>query len=231
MRQIDPDDYSPAMTIAFSGHDSGKTMRLSFCIALYAVLILIWMPGFSFSAPVFDVGDDTPPTPRVTLKPPPEKPLEQVVVRQMEARSVPMPDTTPDEPEPLIEPDPVEEIDMVTTEDWVFGIPEHAPEPKLGIVNEHTIGLESPIFLERVPPGYPEMARRLRIEGYVILEAVLRTDGTVDEIRVVRGLGKGRFGFEDAAAQALAQWTYLPGKLHDKAVDVRMTLRVDFQLN
>jgi len=219
------------MSYAFPETNNGKTMRLSICLALYAVLALIWMPGFSFSAPVFDGDQDTEPPPRIRLKPPPEQPLERVVTREIEARTVPVPDVTPDEPEPVVEPDPVETVDMVTTDDWAIGIPEREPKPPVGIVNQNTTGLESPVFLKRVEPEYPAMGHRIRMEGYVILEAILRADGSIDEIKVVRGLGKGRFGFEDAARKALAEWTYLPGKLHGKTVDVRMTLRIDFQMN
>ena len=71
---------------------------------------------------------------------------------------------------------------------------------------------------------------KIRLQGYVILEAILRKDGSVDDIKVLRGLGKGKFGFEEEAAKALQQCEFLPGKVNNKAADVRMTLKIDFVL-
>ena len=71
---------------------------------------------------------------------------------------------------------------------------------------------------------------KVKLQGYVILEAILGKDGDIRDIKVLRGLGKGRFGFEDAATEALKKWQFLPGRLHGKPSDVRMTLKIDFVL-
>jgi protein TonB len=92
------------------------------------------------------------------------------------------------------------------------------------------VGVEPPVFTKKVTPDYPDKAVKIRLQGYVILEAILRKDGSVDDIKILRGLGKGKFGFEEAAAQALKAWQFLPGKVNGKPADVRMTLKIDFVL-
>ena len=92
------------------------------------------------------------------------------------------------------------------------------------------VGVEAPIFTRQTPPVYPDKGLLVRLEGYVLLEAILRKDGEIDDITVLRGLGKGKFGFEEAAIAALSQWEFIPGVFNDKPTDVRMTLKVDFKL-
>jgi len=227
----EPERGLPTLEIFLNEEPPQKRLKISFCLALYAILALIWAPGFSISGPVYEDGDDRTPPPRVRLKPPPEAPIERVVTRELQARKVPVPDATPDLPEPVVAPNPPDEIDLVATDDWMIGVPEHQPEPPRSVYLETTPGVESVVFTRRVLPDYPARAMKLGMEGYVILSAILRTDGTIDEVKVIRGLGRGRFGFEDEAIAALKQWQYLPAKLNDRQVDVRMNLRIDFQLN
>lgn len=228
----DGKDHSAVMEMAFNDAGSGKYFRLSLCIAMYVVLILIWMPGFSFGEKVFDVNKtEQPPQKRKVLKPPPEQPLERVRTREKVAKKMPMPDLTPDEPEPVVEPEPPPEPEVLPTDDWEIGIPDGPPEPQGDtIARVGEVGVETPVFTKKVQPKYPQKAIKIRLQGYVILEAILRKDGSVDDIKVLRGLGKGKFGFEEEAAAALRNWEFLPGKVNGRPADVRMTLKIDFVL-
>lgn len=228
----DGKDHSAIMDMAFADADSGKYMRLATCISLYVVLVILWMPGLSFSGRVFDVNKtDHKPQKRKVLKPPPEIPLERIKTKDKQTKRLPMPDLTPDEPEPVVEPDPPPEPDVLPTDDWEIGIPDGPPEPQGdSIARVGQVGVEPPIFTKKVSPRYPDRAVKIRLQGYVILEAILRKSGEVDDIKVLRGLGKGKFGFEDEATQALQQWEFLPGKVNGKPADVRMTLKIDFVL-
>jgi len=110
-------------------------------------------------------------------------------------------------------------------------IPVGPPEPETNTVAlAGQVGVEPPTFTKKVHPVYPARALKERLEGYVILEAVLRKDGTIDDIKVLRGLGQGKYGFEEAAKAALQQWQFLPGKVNNQPADVRMTLKIDFTL-
>jgi len=228
----DGKDHSAVMAMAFEDAGSGKYMKISMCIALYFVLAIIWMPGFSFGDRVYDVNkQENQPQKRKVLKPPPEKPVERVERKDTKKKKAPMPDLTPDEPEPVVEPDPPPEPEVLPTDDWEIGIPDGPPEPQGDtIARVGEVGVEPPVFTKKVQPKYPERAIKIRLQGYVILEAILRKDGSVDDIKVLRGLGKGKFGFEEEAAAALRQWEFLPGKVNGKPADVRMTLKIDFVL-
>jgi hypothetical protein len=61
-------------------------------------------------------------------------------------------------------------------------------------------GVTSPYVIYRVEPQYSEEARKARYQGTVVLEAIVRRDGTIDIVRVVRSLG---FGLDENAILAL----------------------------
>nr|WP_243435874.1 M56 family metallopeptidase [Acanthopleuribacter pedis] len=92
-------------------------------------------------------------------------------------------------------------------------------------------GVEAPVFTKKVAPNYPEAAREMQLQGYVILEATLRASGVVEDVVVLRTLGKGRYQFEEEATAAIKQWEFLPATRNGEAVDVRMTLKIDFVLD
>jgi TonB family protein len=81
----------------------------------------------------------------------------------------------------------------------------------------------------RVQPRYPEIARKAKVAGRVILQAIVRRDGSVGDIQVLSSPGK-RFGFDEAAIAAVRQWRYKPGLQNGKPVDVYWTVVVDFPL-
>lgn len=88
-------------------------------------------------------------------------------------------------------------------------------------------GVTPPTVIERVEPQYSEEARKARYQGSVVLEAVVRRDGTVDIIRVVRGLG---FGLDENAMRALKLWRFRPGMRNGIPVDVSLNIEVNFNL-
>lgn len=81
--------------------------------------------------------------------------------------------------------------------------------------------------IRQVLPEYPPLARSAHVEGDVILEVIIRSDGTLGEIRVLRTL---RLGCTQAAIQALRRWRFTPGMRNGVPVDVIMELTVTFQL-
>lgn len=88
-------------------------------------------------------------------------------------------------------------------------------------------GVSPPTVLQRVEPQYSEEARKARYQGTVVLEAIVRRDGTCDIIRVVRSLG---FGLDENAMQALKQWRFRPGMRNGVPVDVSLNIEVNFNL-
>lgn len=88
-------------------------------------------------------------------------------------------------------------------------------------------GVTPPTILSRVDPEYSEDARRARHQGTVVLDAIVRRDGTVEILNVVRGLG---FGLDENAIEALEQWRFNPGKRNGEDVDIRLNIEVNFTL-
>jgi len=88
-------------------------------------------------------------------------------------------------------------------------------------------GVSPPTVVSRVEPQYSEEARKARYQGTVVLEAIVRRDGTVDIQRVVRSLG---FGLDENAIQALKQWKFRPGMRNGVPVDVSLNIEVNFNL-
>jgi TonB family protein len=88
-----------------------------------------------------------------------------------------------------------------------------------------------PILLKetRMAPSYPELARVARIEGTVILQALVQADGTVAEL-CVQKCNRPGMGFEEAAMEAVKKWRYEPAMLEGEPVEVYFTVRVDFKL-
>jgi TonB family protein len=88
-------------------------------------------------------------------------------------------------------------------------------------------GVTPPTVVQRVEPQYSEEARKARYQGTVVLEAIVRKDGSCDIIRVVRSLG---FGLDENAMQALRQWRFRPGLRNGVPVDVSLNIEVNFNL-
>ena len=107
-------------------------------------------------------------------------------------------------------------------------------EPSLGIglgpgVAPVPVGgdVKAPVLVARVEPEYPEALRRARMEGIVILEAVITASGEVDQVRVLKSAGPL---LDRATLEAVRQWRYKPATLNGRAVSVYLTVTVTFGL-
>ena len=88
-------------------------------------------------------------------------------------------------------------------------------------------GVTSPTVLSRIEPVYSEAARKAKLQGKVVLSAIVRKDGSLEVLSVVRGLG---LGLDENAIKALKKWRFRPGKKYGKPVDVALNIEVDFSL-
>jgi len=89
-------------------------------------------------------------------------------------------------------------------------------------------GMQLPVPLQRVDPRYPELARRVKVQGPVILEAIIARDGQVVDARILRDIG---FGCGEAALEAVRQWRYEHARLNGRTVTVYLHITVNFQLS
>ena len=90
-------------------------------------------------------------------------------------------------------------------------------------------GVRGPVLSKRVAPKYPEKARADKQEGMVVLDVVVRKDGTVGEVKTLHADQKP-YGFEAAATEAVKQWAFQPATKSGAPVEVRCSLVFDFTL-
>lgn len=87
-------------------------------------------------------------------------------------------------------------------------------------------GIKPPVKTADVRPDYPEIARRARIEGVVIIEATIGVSGDVQSARVLRSIPL----LDQAATDAVRQWRFTPALLNGVPVPVIITVTVNFRL-
>lgn len=81
-------------------------------------------------------------------------------------------------------------------------------------------------LIRRVEPSYPELAKRARVQGAVLLQVTIDELGNVAEVKVIRGHAL----LDQAAIEAVSQWKYSPTLLNGEPVSVVATVTVSFVL-
>jgi periplasmic protein TonB len=144
------------------------------------------------------------------LKPPPPPPKVEPKLEPKPKR-IPRPDETPQEPEPEVAPEPpqIESDASPVAEPVQTGPVRVAPG-------------QGPGLIKRVEPKYPPIAQAARMQGTVVLDAIIHKDGSVGEIKVLRSTNQL---FDQATIDALKQWRYTPGPY-----DVILTVTVNFKM-
>ncbi len=119
----------------------------------------------------------------------------------------------------------IEEVVVVAEEakeesDEIFSIVEEPASPKGGM----------PAFYKYVfdKMKYPPQARRMGIEGKVFVEFVIGKDGSITDVRAVKGIGAGCDEEAVRVIQGAPPWS--PGKQRGKSVKQRMVLPITFKL-
>jgi protein TonB len=100
------------------------------------------------------------------------------------------------------------------------------PPPQPTVPVRLHVGMKAPKKIVNVEPVYPAIAQSARVQGVVILEAVLDANGRVDSVRVLRSIPL----LDQAAVDAVRQWRFTPALLNNEAVPVVMTVTVNFAL-
>jgi TonB family protein len=87
--------------------------------------------------------------------------------------------------------------------------------------------LSAPEAITKVDPAYPQDLMHDRVEGVVVLYAVIHADGSVGDVRVLEGFDER---LNENARKALAQWRFRPGTKDGLPVDVEAVVRVPFKV-
>jgi TonB family protein len=86
--------------------------------------------------------------------------------------------------------------------------------------------LSQPMATRKVDPAYPLQLMRENVSGTVILYAVIHADGTVGNVRVLRGVDER---LDQFASQAVAQWQFQPATKNGAPVEVEATFQIPFR--
>ncbi len=107
----------------------------------------------------------------------------------------------------------------------IGGLPLEPPPPRKIV----RVGgaIVAPKLAHKVAPEYPPLAILSRIQGIVILEAVVGEDGRVETVKVLRG----HLVLQEPAIEALKQWRYRPLLLNGQPTPFMLTVTLVFRLN
>jgi protein TonB len=104
-----------------------------------------------------------------------------------------------------------------------------AAVPKVAVPQKVRVpsGVAQGNLIHDVKPPYPPLARQSRIQGTVVLQAVIGKDGTIQNLQVVSGHPM----LAQAALDAVKKWRYRPYYLNGEPVDVDTTININFTLS
>lgn len=217
-------------TFALEYEEDRNKLRwaIGIAVVLHVVLFLIKLPEIVQAAQAKAEKPKVYVVQPIRFKPPqPEQQQQKVEVRR---KKVPIPDPTPDEPEPIRVVDEVQQPELdLPADDAVFGIPE-GPPPAVDMGDGPIMvggEVKAPEKLVAPQPVYTEIARKARIQGVVIVQAIIDREGNVTNVKVLKGLP---MGLEEAAVDAIKQWKFKPATLNGKPVTVYFNLTVNFKL-
>jgi TonB family protein len=109
------------------------------------------------------------------------------------------------------------------TGSWII----HFSELHLGGSAAHRLGeVNAPVALRKVDPKYPQTLVQDHVEGEVILYGVIRRDGAVDSIQLVRGIDPQLDAY---SIEAFAQWKFQPATKEGQPVDLEAIVYIPFR--
>ncbi len=215
-------------TFALEEESDSRILRSSLWVAtgLHFILLLINFPSFQSEVravpekdkKVFVIQEqrwEKPKVPKTTIPP-------------KMVRRTPVPDQTPHDPEPLRLDEPRAEFELPEVDPDYFVIPDAPPAPPqpegpIIVTGEVT----KPVKIHAPQPSYTEIARKARIQGLVIVQAIIDKRGDVTNVKVLKGLP---MGLAEEAVKTIKLWKFKPATLRGKPVDVYYNLTVNFKL-
>lgn len=106
----------------------------------------------------------------------------------------------------------------------VVSPPTGSGEPKFG---DYVYVEELPEAITKVPPVYPDEARRAGVDGVVIVQALVRKDGSVGDVKVIKSIPL----LDLAAMEAVRQWIFKPARAKGESVSVWVAVPIKFTLH
>lgn len=109
---------------------------------------------------------------------------------------------------------------------WIVRFAEMKHDSRNRDPNAQEEDLSQPMATRKVDPAYPMQLMRENVHGTVILYAVIHADGTVGNVRVLRGVDERLDRF---AMQAVSEWKFEPATKKGAPVDVEATFQIPFR--
>ena len=109
---------------------------------------------------------------------------------------------------------------------WVIRFAELNQDSTPHDENAPAADISQPMATRTVDPAYPAQLMRENVTGTVILYAVIHADGSVGNVRVLRGVDDRLDRF---ASEAVAQWKFEPATKNGSPVDVEATFKIPFR--
>ena len=165
---------------------------------------------------------------QVQFQPPKPQTQQEKPKPKEKRRIIPVPDPTPEEPEPILDETlPAPEVDLDGEIEGIFEIPEGPPGGMTTGVMQIRGNVVPPQKIFYPPPQYTEEGRLARIQGVVILEAIIDAVGDVANVKVLKGLP---MGLDQSAVETVKTWKFKPASLNGEPVPVYFNLTVTFSL-
>jgi len=177
-----------------------------------------------------------PPPPSAATSAKTEQSQPDVLQRALEGASTPAPVSAPEQTASAA-PRPVEDSSDSTsgrrsTTNQVVAQTEQAIADSIssievpGAIKVNPSIMDENLIVQRVP-AYPEIAKMSRVQGDVVMQALISKEGTVKRVHVMEGDSRLR----SAAEEAVYKWRYRPYVLNGRPVEVATTVTVNFNLD
>lgn len=205
-----------------------------------SLISLLLVAGLHLGALAAIVLSKSEPTPVEIIQPT----IQGVIVMAEPEPAPPPPATLPPPPPPEKKPEPTPKpkpkpLPKAPPSERAVKAPEPEPTPAPPVTQpaEPTPAAPAPVLPPRADagqisnpaPAYPSLSRRLREEGLVVLEILIRADGSVGEIKLKASSGFKRL--DEAAMNAVKRWRYQPATQGGIAIDFWYEQPVEFNLH
>lgn len=234
-----PELFDPNARPSPVGARRNVTVTTSIAIHIVLVLLVIVVPlvgGVSLPAAMSRMDAFVAPS-AVPTPPPPQAPSSQPARSAVNPNAAPLhsPDTiAPENPLPPAPGIPQVPGGLPVGSGYAVGpitgtgpaILAKPPEPERRAPVRPGGKIGFPKRMSFVAPVYPAIAQAARVEGTVILEAIIDETGAVTDLRVLRSVPL----LDAAAKEAVLKWRYSPTTLNGVRVPVVMTVTVTFTL-
>ena len=191
-----------------------------------------------------------PPEPEPTPEPEPEpavvpepvaKPDEMAIKRKPKEepkkevkpkpKPVPKPKPEPVKEKPKTEPrPPAPAVKVESNVKATSSAPAQANKPSNlpPAPEQQTAAQYNSKYLRNPPPSYPDMSRRMKEEGTVLLQVVVTAEGRAGDVKLAKSSGSERL--DQAAIKAVKRWRFVPAKRGDQAIQSTVNVPVQFSL-